>query len=158
MGKTGLMKRTDDGFTHLFIGEYRHSLDSRKRVEIPEEWRKSIRPPQRLLAIPSSHERCIYLEPAADVVARLEKLAADSLTKDTTFNELIGAHTTLLEWDSSGRIRLPDALLAHAGIVREVRLIGALSHFELWGEEYAIQRAAEEMRDTVRTKLDELGI
>ena len=40
-----------------------------------------------------------------------------------------------LELDASGRVTLPPPLLAHAGIEREVAVVGVGDHLEVWGKE-----------------------
>jgi MraZ protein len=40
-----------------------------------------------------------------------------------------------VELDSSGRVTLPPPLLAHAGIEKEVVVVGVGDHLEVWGAE-----------------------
>ena len=40
-----------------------------------------------------------------------------------------------MAWDSQGRIRIKDELLACAKIADQVKLVGAFDRFELWSPE-----------------------
>jgi MraZ protein len=42
------------------------------------------------------------------------------------------AMTQLLALDETGRVRLPDALIAHAGLVENVTFVGMGRKFEIW--------------------------
>ena len=44
-------------------------------------------------------------------------------------------------WDKQGRILLPESLKKHAGITREVAIVGAVDCIEIWdAETYADRR------------------
>jgi DNA-binding transcriptional regulator/RsmH inhibitor MraZ len=48
------------------------------------------------------------------------------------FNQIHFAMASLVEWDKQWRMLLPDKTLKRTGIGREVTLIGARDHLELW--------------------------
>lgn len=48
------------------------------------------------------------------------------------FDQLNFAMAYKLEWDKQGRVLVPDKLLKRTGTAKEVTLIGARDHLELW--------------------------
>ncbi len=48
------------------------------------------------------------------------------------FDQLNFALASRLDWDKQGRILVPDKTLRRTGLNREVTLIGARDHLELW--------------------------
>lgn len=117
----------------IFIGSYLHSLDSKRRLTIPLEWRQQVGDPQALFVIPL-HEKCLYVLPAREVVRRLNLKRGHSITdfEAAEADRVTGSSSELISWDSQGRIRIRDELLAHADLTEQVALIGAIERFELW--------------------------
>ena len=118
----------------VFVGEFIHSLDSKKRLTIPSVWRVQVGTPKSLYVLPDFHSRCLNVFPAGEMARKLEKLRRQSMTdrKAMEFASVLGAASDLVPWDSQGRIRIKDKLLNFAGIKDEVVLIGALDKFQLW--------------------------
>lgn len=117
-----------------FVGRFAHALDPKRRLTIPAVWRLQTGNPPVLYVFPDIKEKCLCLFPAADWMRRIEKLRHHSLT-DSRARQLartLGSQSELLPWDVQGRIRIKDDLLAHAGLVDEVILVGAFEYIELW--------------------------
>lgn len=117
----------------IFIGFYSHSLDSKRRLTIPLEWRQQVGVPEGLFIIPL-HEKCLYVLPAREVVRRLSAKRGRSIAdfEGAEADRVIGSSSELISWDSQGRIRIRDELLAHADLADQVALVGAIERFELW--------------------------
>jgi MraZ protein len=118
----------------LFVGEYQHSLDAKKRLTIPSEWRAQVGTPKSLFVMPDFHVRCLNVYPAGEMTHKLEKLRRHSMAdkKAMEFSAVLGAASDVVSWDSQGRIRMNDKLLSFAGLTDQVILIGALDKFQLW--------------------------
>jgi division/cell wall cluster transcriptional repressor MraZ len=52
--------------------------------------------------------------------------------KARLFARILASNSDLVAWDSQGRIRVKDELLAVARITDQVKLVGAWDRFELW--------------------------
>lgn len=117
-----------------FVGSYTHSLDPKKRLTIPSEWRETVSDPSQLYVLPGLNERCLYVFPAHEMAQRLESIRSSSITdgKARLFSRLLGMSSGLMTWDAQGRIRIPDELLDYARLIDQVMLVGALKRFELW--------------------------
>lgn len=117
-----------------FVGEFTHSLDSKKRMTIPSDWREMAGVPQRLFVLPAINNKCLCVYPARDMARRLERLRNLSMA-DTEGRQLartLASRSDLVSWDSQGRIRIKDHLLDRAQINNQVVLVGAFETFELW--------------------------
>ena len=119
----------------VFMGSYTHSLDPKKRLTIPSEWRDHSGASGSLYVLPGLEEsRYLMVFPAREMVQRLQSVRSLSIadTKGRQFARLLGSQSQLAPWDSAGRIRVNDNLLEHAQLSDQVVLIGAIDHFELW--------------------------
>jgi MraZ protein len=129
-----------------FVGRFTHALDPKRRLTIPSVWRLQVGEPAVLYALPDLHEKCLCLFPAADWMRRIEKLRHHSLA-DRRARQLartLGSQSEILTWDVQGRIRVNDALLAHAGLADEVVLVGAFEYIELWNQAHLTEASARD--------------
>jgi MraZ protein len=71
-----------------------------------------------------------------------------------------GAHECML--DKQGRILIPPSLRQHAGLKKEVVLVGVLDHFEVWARESWAQedeKLQNDMKDEdLRNEVASLGL
>ena len=116
----------------LFLGEYDHSLDDRGRVTLPRKIRQEI--DDRELVLAKGFEPCIF---GFDRES-WEREAAKHLDTPVTdeggrkIRRYMFAGAQKAEIDKLGRILLPAQLKEYASISREIMVIGAGDHFELW--------------------------
>ena len=122
-------------FVNDFSGEYRFSLDSKKRVNIPSGIRKMLSPESEgTLVFTRGFEGCVYVY-ANDEWKRLTlKLSAlDSFNvKVRDFIRLFVGPAYKTTMDSQGRVLLPENILNMAQIDKELLLLGSLNKWELW--------------------------
>lgn len=127
-----------EAFGGLFTGTYTHSLDPKKRLTIPSEWRDQAGEPNGLYVLPDLEgRRFLNVFPAREMSQRLQSIRNLSIAdvKGRQFARLLGSQSQLAPWDAAGRIRINDALLDHASLVGDVLLVGVFDHFELWNPE-----------------------
>ena len=94
---------------------------------------------------PSHQHPCIEAWPAAEfhaLGAPLEQLDLFSEEHDDLATTLY-ADAFPVETDKEGRIVLPDALIAHAGLGEAVVFMGLGRIFQIWEPQAAEQRRAE---------------
>jgi len=122
----------------IFVGNFTHNLDPKKRLTIPSEWRIQLKNENTLYVLPGIEEKCLWLFPASEMQRRIEKMRQQSFTdlKVRQFARILGSQSELVPLDSQGRVRIRDELLNFAGLVDEVRIIGAFIYFELWNPDY----------------------
>lgn len=121
----------------LFMGTYTHSLDPKKRLTIPSDWRECAGQ-SGLYVLPDLEGRLfLSVYPAREMIQRLQKIRSHSVAdvKARQFARILGSQSQLAPWDSAGRIRINDALLEQGKLTDQVTLVGAFDHFELWNPE-----------------------
>lgn len=117
---------------NLFLGEYDHSLDDRARVTLPRKIRVEITGTELVLA--RGYEGCIFGFDKESWEREAEKHLDTPVTdeKGRQVRRYLFAGAQKAEIDKLGRILLPAQLKEHGLIVREVKVIGAGDHFEIW--------------------------
>lgn len=119
-----------------FVGRYVHTLDNKKRVTIPADWREAAGNPT-LFILPGVNVECLYVITAREMAQRLEKVRAASVAnvQAQKFLRDFFSRADRVTLDAQGRIRVKDELLDYAGIINQMVLVGAGSRFELWSPE-----------------------
>ena len=118
----------------LFLGEYDHSLDDRGRVTLPRKIRAEIE--ERELILAKGFDPCIF---GFDKTS-WEKEAAKHLESPVTdeggrkLRRYLFSGAVKVEIDKLGRILLPAQLKEYASIGKDVVVIGAGDHFEVWSK------------------------
>ncbi len=118
----------------VFVNQYVHSLDSKKRLTIPSDWRELVGVPRRLFVLPGVNDKCLCVYPAREMTRRMERLRNLSIAdeKGRQLARTLASRSDLVPWDSQGRVRIKDELLAFAGLTNQVVLVGTFDGFELW--------------------------
>ncbi len=120
------------------MGDFTHSMDPKKRLTIPSEWRESTGAPYGLYVMPDLEgQGFLIVFPAQEMVHRLQSIRNLSIAdaKGRQFARILGSRSQMVSWDTAGRIRINDSLLEHAKLSDQVALVGAIDHFELWNPE-----------------------
>ncbi len=118
----------------VFVSAFTHSLDPKKRLTIPSQWRAQVGNPKSLYVLPDVRHKCLCVFPAGEIALRLKKMRDYSMADDKArrFARTLASQSDLVAWDSQGRIRVKDDLLRFADLEDQVALVGAFDRFELW--------------------------
>lgn len=120
----------------VLFGEYELNVDDKNRLLIPSEIRRSINPAEHgdgyFLVIGINRLPWIYVERYYERLATRDPGDITPTQDLLAFDQLHFAMASRLEPDKQGRVLLPDKILKRAGIKKEVTLIGARDHLELW--------------------------
>lgn len=121
----------------IFLNTYRHSLDPKKRLTIPSQWRDQVGPSKSLYVMPGVEARYLNIFPAGVMAQILDKIKNLSIADEEgrQFVRVLGSQSDLVPWDSQGRIRINDELLAYAGLTSQAVMVGAIQSFEIWSPE-----------------------
>ena len=133
MESTNITKTGDWPMGGTFVGTFTHSLDPKKRLTVPSEWREVAGDP-RFFVLPGVNLKCLYVFPAQEMMRRLEKFRSVSIAdaKAQQFARTFFSRANQVPWDSQGRIRVGDDLLDYAGLMNQVVMVGIGNRFELW--------------------------
>jgi len=143
----------------MLIGEYKHIIDTKKRLAIPVKFRNSFK---QGAVITRGIDNClvIYSSKEWEVMAdKLSKLPASQI-EARSFARIMLAGAMAVKFDRLGRILIPDYLKEYAFLKKKAVVIGLYNRLEVWSEEkwegYK-QRAEKEVGD-LASKLGELGL
>lgn len=138
----------------MLIGEYTHTLDSKKRLSLPAKFRKEI---GQTVVVTRGLDQCLFLFPQKtwqEIAAKLEQLPfGEATARGMSRFLLAGAVET--EVDSAGRILIPDFLKEFAKLGSSVVLAGVSDRVEIWNEEtwgaykQRIEQGADQMAQTL---------
>jgi MraZ protein len=127
-----------------FTGYVEHALDEKGRLIVPARFRERLGTGFILTIAPP--DQCLALYPQAawaEFCTRLESAPR----KDDHYRRFVRhlfAHTDEVACDAQGRLLIPGALRAYAGIERDVVSIGSFTRVEIWAKERYAAHAAPE--------------
>jgi|SRR3989344_2715515 len=124
----------------MFIGEYTHTVDEKKRISLPSKFRKGL---AGKIVVTKSPDACLLVYPPKaweKIAATLGSLPMGQ-RDNRDFGRFMLAGAVEVEVDSIGRILIPDFLRDFAGIKSKVVFAGLFDRIEVWNEkEWAEKR------------------
>ena len=143
----------------MFIGEYSHKIDNKRRVAIPAKFREKL---GGKAVIAKGIDNCLVLYPLESWKEEAEKLENIPSGKRAarTYARVKLASASDVKIDKTGRILIPDYLTKYANLEKKVILAGLYNRIEIWDketwEEYK-EKTSDEVGDMAE-RLKELGI
>lgn len=138
-----------------FISSFMYSLDTKKRIIIPNKFRDELgdtfyvtRSLDQCLTIYTEEEWSIFLKGLKDIPSSTSAIAMEYF--------MSAAQKCTL--DGSGRILLDDKLIDHAKIGKNAVFVGAGNKINIWSEELWAEREADRDRDAIRLLLQQHGL
>ncbi|MGP8200080.1 MAG: division/cell wall cluster transcriptional repressor MraZ [Limisphaerales bacterium] len=134
-----------------YSGEYRHKVDSKRRVPVPFRWRpnESEGTVEFTLIVWPRHQAGTFLrvlppEQMAQLCAEIYAMPNGTPEK-SVLKRRIGTSSAHVRLDNVGRIMIPDNMAEEAKITDEAVLAGAMDQFEIWNpERYAQSKVLDE--------------
>ncbi|MBI1999331.1 MAG: division/cell wall cluster transcriptional repressor MraZ [Parcubacteria group bacterium] len=142
----------------MLIGEYRHSIDAKKRLSLPAKFRKEI---GGQVVVTRGFDTCLYIYPLKEWSRVTEKLRGLSMGQrdQRGVNRFMLGGAVEADVDALGRILVPDFLKTFARLSNKVVLVGVNDHVEIWDEKTwnAYRTRIEKKADELAEKLGEIG-
>lgn len=143
----------------MLIGEYKHTLDPKKRLSLPSKWREEL---GKTLIVTRGLDNCLFVYPQRQWERISEKIAQLPLGQADTrgFNRFFLSGAVEVEVDSVGRILVPDFLKEFAHLDSKVVLAGIHDRVEIWDEKQWTEYKAqiERQADALAEKLGSIGV
>jgi len=143
----------------MLIGEYKHTLDPKKRLSLPSKWRKEL---GVKLVITRGLDNCLFVYPLKEWQKITQKVGQLPLGQADTrsFNRFFLSGAVEVEVDSVGRILVPDFLKDFAVLGSKVVLAGIYDRIEIWDEKKweSYKSTIEKQADQLAEKLGEIGV
>ena len=143
----------------MLIGEYTHTLDSKKRLSLPSRWRKEL---GKKLVVTRGLDNCLFVYPLREWQKITDKVGQLPLGQADTrsFNRFFLSGAVEVEVDKIGRILVPDFLKKFAVLKTKVVLAGIHDRVEIWDEkkwnEY--KKKIEGSADSLAENLGSIGV
>jgi MraZ protein len=118
-----------------FRGHFEHSLDAKNRLSIPARFRASF---SGGVVLAKDPEPCVAVWTPATHESIIERALGDLNPMGAEYRKLsrfYQGNSFEIDLDASGRVTLPPPLLGHAGIAKEVVVVGVGDHLEVWSGE-----------------------
>jgi len=144
----------------MFQGRFIHNIDTKGRVSIPAKFREIIAERyENKLILTNDFDRCIVAYPPDEWEMIIEKIKALPMKKEVKiFRDIL----SLLPWRASltGRAEYlyHQRLRNHAGLNKEVCLVGIGNKIEIWDRKEWEKAIMLEDKDRVMEVLAELGV
>jgi len=142
----------------MLIGEYKHTLDEKKRISVPSKFRKIL---GKKVVITNGLDNCLFIYPIKEWEQIASKLSGLSwgTSDQRKFNRFMLSGATEISIDAVGRILIPEHLKAMAKIKTKVVFAGVYSRVEVWDEQTWGRHKAEVVKDAdqVAERLGEIG-
>jgi MraZ protein len=119
----------------LFLGKYDHALDERGRITLPRKIRQELG--EKELVLSRGFDTCVFGFDKESWEKEATKQLASPVTEEKAraIRRYMFAGAEKVEVDKLGRILMPALLKEYALIGRDVMVIGAGDHFEIWDKE-----------------------
>jgi MraZ protein len=128
----------------MFYGEHEHTIDEKKRLILPSKFRAPLSGGVVLARGIESNVDVYPLDGWRANVTRIADLDSFSSEARQMKRHVFGG-ALVTELDAQGRVLLPQQLVEHAGLGRDVVVAGVHDHIEIWDRtQWDIQRSAIE--------------
>ena len=118
----------------MFLGEYRHQIDAKNRLRVPAKLKSEL---GDKFVITKGSNGCLFVfnsRMMENLYSKLQNVPISDVQAQRSIRMLFSAASEA-ENDDQGRFLLPQNLKAFAGISKNVVIIGAGTHLEIWSEE-----------------------
>jgi len=143
----------------MLIGEYKHTIDSKKRLAIPSKLRGEL---GKKAVITRGLDNCLFIFPLNSWNKLVDKLSKLPLGQRDTrgFIRLMLSGASEAKLDGLGRILVPDYLKQYASLKKNVIIAGVYNRLEIWDENKwdVFKQNSEKEVDNMAERLGELGV
>ena len=143
----------------MLIGEYKHTIDTKKRLAIPSKLRKEL---GAKAVITKGLDNCLWVFPSnqwSKLVGKLSQLPLGQ--RDTRgLSRIMLAGASEVKLDGLGRILIPDYLKQYAGLKKNIIIAGVFNRLEIWDETKwkLFKQSTEKEVDNMAERLGEIGV
>ena len=113
----------------MLMGEYNYAIDEEGRLNFPARFREQM---GQVFVITRWMDNCLVAFPESEWQLICEKLQGKSLVKTREIQRFLFAMATEVTTDKQGRVLISPSLRTHAGLQKDVTIIGVGKHAEIW--------------------------
>jgi MraZ protein len=143
----------------MFIGEFTHTLDDKKRLSLPSKFRKEL---GKKVIITHGLDNCLFMFTLSQWNKIAEQLGNMSFGNADSrgFNRIMLGGAVEIEVDTAGRILIPDFLRQYAGVTTgKLVFTGVHTRIEIWEEKKwkSYKEKILKQADSLASKLSDIG-
>lgn len=118
----------------MFVGEYRHSLDDKSRIVLPSKFRSQL---SSTIYVSLDFDNCLSLyseeefQKKAETINQLDEFDTSARALKRIF--FTNSYDTNI--DKQGRVSLSKSLQEKVGIIKNIVIVGAFNHIQIFSEE-----------------------
>lgn len=113
----------------MLMGEYQHNMDAKGRVTVPSKFREDL---GDKFYVSRGLDGCLFVLSAEQWEKLVEKVSAIPMAQGKAIQRYFFSGAAEVEPDKQGRILIPQNLRDHAGLEKDVTVIGAATRAEIW--------------------------
>ena len=138
----------------MFIGEFYHSFDEKGRVNFPAKLREEL---GEQFVITKGLDSCLsaYSMEKWEHISKIIEGLPQAKARD--LKRFMFSAATIVNPDKQGRVLVSQTLRGYAKMTKDVAVIGASDHVELWDKEIWIELNAKMNSDDIAAAMDEIG-
>lgn len=118
----------------MFVSTFEATIDGKGRVMVPASFRAVLGASELFLRPALDNSGC--LEGCGEALMRVFQEQIDALPmlsrERQVLHHAVFARSHRLKMDEAGRLKIPDPLLAHAGIQKDLVFAGQDDSFQVW--------------------------
>ena len=144
----------------MFRGATTINLDGKGRLAVPMRYRELLLEESQgqMVCTIDLHHPCLllYTLPQWEVIEQKLSRLSSMNPVERRIQRLLLGHASECQMDSAGRLLIASTLRQHAGLTKQVMLVGQFNKFELWDEENWYQQVKEDI-DAQQTATEPLS-
>ena len=118
-----------EGVGRQMFGKFQHNLDDKGRVSIPAKLREYL---GRTFMITIGLDGCLAIYPMDEWEIVVSKFRGLTNKEGRALQRFLFSNAGELEPDKQGRVLIPETLRKHAGLDKNVVIVGASERVEIW--------------------------
>ncbi|MBD3271031.1 MAG: division/cell wall cluster transcriptional repressor MraZ [Elusimicrobia bacterium] len=127
----------------MFMGEYKHTIDSKNRLFMPVRFRMRTKNKKVMkYVVTRGLDGCLYVympEEWRQLSEKFKSLPIKNKIAERAFKRALLSGASEVQLDAQGRILIPTHLTQFAGITGDVIIIGVMDHAEIWSKKRWIE-------------------
>jgi len=140
----------------MLSGEFKHTLDPKKRLFIPAKHREELG--ESFMVARSIRDNCLKVYSMPEWDKYIEPILKMDRKDSEVILRTLHRNAAQVSPDAQGRIILPISLIEHAKIVKGAVVVGCGTYAEIWAEEeYALTLETENL-DDIKSTLESFGL
>lgn len=133
----------------MFRGATLVNLDSKGRLAVPMRYRDLLvaESQGQMVCTIDLHQPCLllYTLPEWEIIEKKLARLSSMNPNERRVQRLLLGHASECQMDNAGRLLLAGTLRQHAGLIKEVMLVGQFNKFELWDEQTWYQQVKDDI-------------